>query len=182
MTSGIISLIIWTAVFAYVVYKTNKDHGKLKGKTYKVHVVLAWFLLIFHFTGFKMLGWAVGHPKSIFEYFYIPVGPLPAWFNLSTWAGNLICSIAAIIMAFSLAKRKESARVWLLRLIPIFYLFGVTEAIKGFYKSGSSESIPPLFVATLVNALLLAIPFGTLLFFYRKENVRTQIFIIGKKS
>ena len=181
MRNEIISLFIWTLVFAYVVFKANKDHEKLAGKTYKFHVFLAWLLLIIHFTGFKMLGWAVGHPKSILEYFFIPVGPLPGWFNLFTWAGNSICSITAILLAFSLAKRKEKARIWLLRLIPFFYFFGVTEAIKGFYKGGS-EGFSPLLVAVSINAILLAIPFSAIYFFYRKETVKNQIFTTIQKS
>jgi hypothetical protein len=176
MRSEIISLLIWTMVFAFVISKANKDLGKLSGKIYNLHIFLAWLLLILHFTGFKMLGWAVGHPKSIFEYFFIPIDPLPAWFNLSTWAGNLICSITAILLAFSLAKRKEGARIWLLRLIPIFYFFAVIEAIKGFYK-GESESVAPLLAAVSINTMLLAIPFGAIYLFYRKENVKNQIFI-----
>lgn len=180
MGSEIISLLIWTAVFAYVVIKANKNQGKIEGKIYKFHVFLAWLLLTLHFTGFKMFGWAVGHPKSIFEYFYIPVGPMPASFNLFTWAGNLICSITAILLAFSLAKRKENARIWLLRLIPIIYFFAVTEAIKGFYKGGS-ESAAPLLAAVSINAVLLAIPFSVIYFFYRNESVKNQIVIMEQK-
>ena len=75
-------------VFAFVIAKTDKDQGKLSGKNYNLHIFLAWLLLVLHSTGFKMLGWAVSHPKSIFENFFIPVGPLPAWFNLSTYMGR----------------------------------------------------------------------------------------------
>jgi hypothetical protein len=176
MSHEIISFLTWSIVFGYVIFKAESDLGKIGGKIYKIHILLAWILLIQHFTAFQMLGWAVGHPKDIFEYFLIPVGPFPAWFNLSTWAGNLIFSIVAIILSFSLAKRKEKARLWLLRLIPAMYLFGVTEALKGFYK-GESECYAPLLVAIFINASLVAIPFIAIFLFYRKESVKKQIFI-----
>ena len=176
-----ISFLVWNMIFAYVVFKTNKQHEKIEGKLYKFHVFLAWLLLFINSTGLQNLGWAVGHPKSIFKYFYIPIGPLPAWFNLSSWAGNLICSIMGMSLAFSLAERKETARVWLLRLIPIFYFFTVTETIKGFYKNNNA-TISPLFVSVSISALILVIPFSAIFFFYRRDSVRNQIFNVKSKS
>lgn len=118
----ILSLFGWTFVFAVSINKANRDLGKLSGKIYILHVFLAWLLLARDYTGFQMLSWAVFHPRSIAKYFFIQVGPLPPWFNLLTWAGSLICSIASISLALCLAKRKEMGRVWVLRLAPHFLL------------------------------------------------------------
>ena len=175
MPGGRISLLIWTLVFAFIISKANKDLGELNGKTYKIHVFLAWLLFVIHFTGFKMLGWAVGHHKLILEHFYISVGPLPAWFNLTAWVASLICSIGATILAFSLAMRKEKARIWLLRLIPIFYLVTAAEFLKGFYKS-DSETVVPLLAAATISLFLVAIPFGGFYLFYLRKTVKSEIF------
>ncbi len=90
MSKEMTSLLIWTLVFAFIIFSTNKKLKKLEGKIYLLHIFLAWLLLVINSTGFRMLGWAVGHPQSITEYFFIPVGPIPAWFNLFTWAGNTL--------------------------------------------------------------------------------------------
>ncbi len=45
MQYTLVSLLIWTAAFTYVVSGANKDQEKLKGKTYKFHIFFAWLLL-----------------------------------------------------------------------------------------------------------------------------------------
>ena len=175
MKSEIISFIIWTAVFAFTINKSNKNLGALNGRTYKLHIFLAWLLLIIHSTGFKMIGWAIGNPKLISKFFFVSVGPLSAWFNLLTWAGNLVFSIIGIFLSLSLAERKENGRAWVLKLLPILYLFGVTEAIKGFYKD-KSEDFTSLAVVASISLVFMAIPFGAIYLFYRRKNVKNQIF------
>ena len=181
MPREIISLIIWTLIFGFIVVKSDKYSGKIEGKIYKIHVFLAWLLLIQHFTAFRMLGWAVGHPNEIMKYFHIQIGPLPNWFNLSTWAGNLIFSIIATYISFSLAKRKEFARKWLLRILPLLYFFSVSETLKAIYGDAKNLSEPILFSVLFVSTLI-AIPFLALYFFYRQDNVQETIFGAKKIS
>lgn len=176
-----ISILIWTIFFALVVSKATRDYGKPEGGIYKFHIFLTWLLLVFHDNGFRVLGWAIGHPYSIIEHVYVPIGPLQAWFNLFSWSGDLFCSIAAIVIAFALAQRKESARIWLFRALPFFYLFGVTEGMKGIYKDGNL-TVPPLSASVAISAFAMAIPYGAMFLFYRNRNVRNLIFTPAKKQ
>lgn len=169
-------LLICTVVFAFAISKANKVSGKLKGKVYRFHVLLSYLLLIFSFTGFDMLGWAVLYPKGIFENFYVPIGPLPAWFNLSAWFGNLVSNIAASILAIALARRTKRSRALLLGLIPVFYLFTLVTQAKVLYESNA-----PVLSAVL-TAVFLSIPYGGIYLFYRKESVRRQIFMGDAKA
>jgi len=52
-----------TSLFQY------KNLKKLEGKTYLLHIFLAWLLLLLNYTGFKMLGWAVGLPSQYLNIF-----------------------------------------------------------------------------------------------------------------
>ncbi len=112
MPIEIISVIIWTIVFSAVVKKANKNLGKIDNKIYKYHIFFAWFLLISNHTGFRMLGWALGHPGEFTQHCYIPVGPLPAWFILISWFGSLVVSIGAIVLAFFWSKEKKKPGVY----------------------------------------------------------------------
>ena len=178
MQSGIFSLLLLTIIFAIFIFRANKEMGKIGGVYYYLHVFFAWLLLAMHSTGVSRLGLAIGHPQSILEYYYNPIGPLPAWFNLSSWVGYLVYSISGIIVALALAKRKERGRKRLLWLIPFLYLFTVAEFLKGFYSVGNDRFVP-LVVAILINAIPLAIPFGAIYLFYRMSKVKDTIFIKG---
>ena len=170
-----LSFVIWTTAFAFVAYKANSDSHKVVGKLYGFHLFLAWILLMLHSHGFKTVGWAIGNSESIPEYFYIPIGPLPAWFNLSTWVIGTAFSILAMLMSFSLVKRKEKARIWLIRVLPLFYILAIIEGARTLYKELGAE-VSSIWEPVTIGAILFAFPFGAMLYFYRKENVKTQIF------
>ncbi|MBU3950055.1 MAG: hypothetical protein KJ826_17775 [Proteobacteria bacterium] len=175
MKSEVLSLIICNVAFFMVVFQANKDFGKLEGKNYNIHVFLSWLLLISHNSGFRVLGWACGHPESILAKIFIPIGPLPDWYNLSSWAGGLFGSIIAIVIAFALIRRKERARQWLLRLIPILFLFDLTESLKGFYIKDNAK-VTTLFIAIIMVGLLPAILYCIMYVFYSKDKVKNYIF------
>ncbi len=178
------SEILWTFCFILALRGATKKFGELSSKNYRIHVLLAWLFLMFNNSGFKMLGWAVFHPSAISKYFYIPVGPMPAWFNLSTWAANLIASIVSILLALALAKRKDLGRKRLLKYLPVLYPIAVIEFVKGFYKAGRSENIVPIFIAFAIGGVAIAILYLPIFLFYRKEEVSREIFRhqIEKKS
>jgi len=80
-----------------------------------------------------------------------------------------------MFLIFSLIRRKENARLWLLRLMPFFYFFAVSEGLKGFFKA-DIEATSSLSIAILINVILFAIPLGAIYFFYKRENVKKYIF------
>ena len=175
----IYSLIIWTIIFAFVAYKANHNSHKVVGKLYKFHLFMAWLLLIMHSHGFKTVGWAIGNSDDISDYFYIPIGPLPAWFNLSTWVIGTAFSILAIVLSISLVKRKEKARVWLLRVVPLFYILAIIEGARTLYRESATE-VSSIWEPVIIGAVIFAIPFGAIYYFYRKDNVKTQIFGLNR--
>jgi len=178
MQNAIFSVLLLSIVFAIFIFRANKEMGKIGGVYYYLHVFFAWLLLAMHSTVVSQFGLAIGNTRSIVEYHYDPIGPLPAWFNLTSWTGYLVYSISAVIVALALAKRKERGRKRLLWLIPFLYLFTVTEYLKVFYSVLNDRSVP-LLVAILLNAIPLAIPFGALYLFYRMSKVKDTIFIKG---
>ncbi|MDD3774619.1 MAG: hypothetical protein PHV08_01535 [Sulfurovaceae bacterium] len=170
-----LSVFLWTGILLFTLHRTNSSLGKIDGKTGFVHAFLLWIFLMSFSTSFKMLGWAFGHTSDIKKYFYIPVGPIPDWFNLIMWAAFLVFGIAAMLLTFELAKRKEKYRKIFVKLLPIFYLLSVYEFAKSFYLAGSTEDASIL-LAVSIGLLVFAIPFGSMFYFYSKESVKEKIF------
>ena len=169
------STIMWTVLLAYILYKTNNNQGKIKGKKNLIHIILLWLFLMTFSTSFKMLGWAVGHTSDIMKYFYISLDFIPAWINLTMWVLNLLFGILAIIIALQMAKRKKKYRDIFIKLLPIFYLLSTFEFIRGFWQAGSTENLSMIYVI-LSGLLLMSIFFGTLYYFYNRDDVKNNIF------
>ena len=172
---------LWTICFILTVRGATKKNGELSSKNYRIHLLLAWLFLMFNNSGFKMLGWAVSHPSAITEYFFVQVGPIPAWFNLTSWAAHLIASIVSILIAFSLARRKSIARKRLLICLPILYPIAVVETVNGFYKA-DNESTAPLFVAIGICGILVAILYSPIFLFYKRDEIAKEIFTDQSES
>lgn len=171
-----LSVFLWTGFLSFALHRANASFGKIDGKLGVVHTFLLWIFLMSFSTSFKMLGWALGHTSDIKKYFYIPVGLIPDWFNLIMWAAFLVFGIAAMFLTFGLAKRKEKHRKIFVKLLPIFYLLNVYEFAKSFYLAGSTKDVSVLFAVT-IGLLVIAIPFGSMLYFYNKESVKEKIFV-----
>ena len=170
-----LSLFLWTGALLVILHRTDKALGKIEGKSGFVHALLLWIFLISFSTSFQMLGWALRHVGDIEKHFYIPVGPIPEWFNLAMWATFLCFGIVAVFLTFGVATRKEKYRRIFVRLLPVFYLLGVYEFAKSFYLEESTKDYSMGFISTIALGAI-AIPFGSMLYFYSKRTVIEKIF------
>jgi glucan phosphoethanolaminetransferase (alkaline phosphatase superfamily) len=113
---------MWTGILLFTIHSTAKKLGKIEGKNNYINIFLLWLFLMMFSTSFKMLGWAIGNFQDINKYFYIQVGIIPDWLNLTMWGLFLFFGIIAMFLSFAIARRKEQARKIFITLLPIFYI------------------------------------------------------------
>ena len=168
------SIVFFTIILLLIVYISNKDKPVIGKKLY-IHSFLLWVFLMMFATSFKMLGWALIHFEEIPKYFYIEIGVIPDWLNITMWAIGLLFGIKAFILVYSLAKRSKKSREKLLKFLPIFYILTVYEVFKG----GMSEALTSqrLILMILFSILIPAILYGSIYYFYRRKDVQNEIFI-----
>ncbi len=171
------STVLWTGILFFTIYKTGQKLGKIEGRTNYLHMFLLWLFLMMFSTSFKMLGWTIGNSQDIEKYFYIPIGIIPAWLNLTMWGFVLFFGIVAILLALAMAKRKEQARKIFIILLPIFYVLNVYEVVKGFYLNGAAQEIS-IYLVLGISLFVNAIPMGSMYCFYKKSNTIRKIFIV----
>jgi hypothetical protein len=170
-----LSVILWTSALWFTLHRTNNTLGKIEGKMGIFHGVLLWLFLMTFSTSVKMLGWSLGHIDEIEKYFYIPIGPIPNWLNLTMWLLFLVFGLFATYLSFKLASRKEKFRKIFVKFIPIFYILNVYEFVKSFFINASKENLS-LWLAISIGLIIIAIPFGLMLYFYSRESVKEKIF------
>ena len=171
-----LSTIIWTGILLFTIHRTGQKLGKIEGKINYIHMFLLWLFLMIFSTSFKMLGWAIGHFQDIEKYFYIQIGVIPAWLNITMWLLVLIFGIIAMFLSLAMAKRKEQARKIFIILLPIFYILNVYEMFKGFYTTPSTHEVS-VYIALGISLLFIAIPMSAMYYFYQKNTEIRKIFI-----
>jgi len=62
------SIIIWTLLLLFTIYKANKIES-ISGSLLYLHSFVLWIFLMLFVTSFRMLGWAIGHSEDIQKYF-----------------------------------------------------------------------------------------------------------------
>lgn len=171
----IVSLIIWSVVYFFLFRKSNYKETCNNNRLVFFHMLLGWFLLLMHCTGIKMLAWTIANLDKVDDYFYISIGPIANWFVFIVWFLGLIFHPVAMIISLQQARRKDSARVWLLRIMPVLYGLAVGNTLIGYYKRGSSMEHGIVF-PLILSAVFFIIPFALLFVFYTRESVREEIF------
>lgn len=170
-----ISAVIWSAALFVTLYYTDRSLGKIEGNRGYIHAFLLWIFLLAFSSSFQMLGWAFGNPHDIEKHFFVPVGPILDWFNMSMWAALLVFGIIAIFLTFGMARRKESSRKIFVRLLPVFYVLHAYEFAKSLYlESAAGEN--SMFSLTVLGLLIAAIPFGAMYSFYSRQDIKKKIF------
>ncbi|NOR56868.1 MAG: hypothetical protein GQ531_11780 [Sulfurovum sp.] len=170
------SIAIWTGILLFTIHKTSEVLGKIEGKINYLHIFLLWLFLMMYSTSLKMLSWSIVNTEDIEKYFYIQVGVIPPWLNLTMWLLVLVFGIIGMFLSLAMAKRKEQARKVLIALLPIFYILNVYEMFKGFY----TNSVPTEISAYIVLGICLfvsAIPISAMYYFYQKNSKIRKIFI-----
>ncbi|PHR54806.1 MAG: hypothetical protein COA44_12300 [Arcobacter sp.] len=170
------STAIWTGILFFTIHKTGQKLGKIEGKINYLHIFLLWLFLMMFSTSFKMLGWTIGNYQDIEKYFYIQVGIIPAWLNLTMWGLILVFGIVAMFLTFAMAKRKEQARKIFILLLPLFYVLNVYEVVKGFYVNGATQEMS-IYLILGMSLFVISIPMGSMYYFYNKSNTVKKIFI-----
>lgn len=179
MQGMLLHILVWTVAFGVLVARANRNLGNMKGKLYKGHVFLAWLLVTMYSSSFQMLVWASTHYNEIPKYFYVPIGPIPAWLNLFVWAADLIFGVMVVLIAFKLAGRKESGRKWLLRILPVLFCLAIGDVVIGHYRSLAGVLEVSVTEDVSIRAAVLVILEMMLVFifyFYSKFSVREGIF------
>ena len=172
-----ILFLIWAIILLQISYK--KDAGQHR-RSKILHALCAIFLILSHSTAFRMLGWAVGNPSGILEYFYVEKGVLPPQATLGIWVLNTIFSIIAVTLGLRLAQRKEASLRWVFKLVPAIAFVDWLEMFKGL--TSTDISAKGHIIGGVIITLFAIIPYGLVLFFYSKQNVQLSIFGIKKEG
>jgi len=176
LQSSIIFL-IWATILLQISYK--KDVGQHKRQ--KVfHAIVVMYLVLMHSNAFWTLGWAVGNPDGILEYFYIEKGLFSPSASLGTWILSTIFSLIALTLGLRLAQRKEASLRRIFQLVPAIAIVDWLTAFKGFM--GDPLSAKGYIIGGAFITLMIVVPYGLMLFFYSKKTVQNSIFGIKKEN
>lgn len=167
---------MWTGILLFTIHQTSKKLGRIEGKNNYINIFLLWLFLMMFSTSFRMLGWTIGNFQDINKYFYIQVGVIPDWLNLTMWGLFLFFGIIAMFLSFGMARRNEKARKIFITLLPVFYILNVYELFKGFYTNPSTHEVSAYMVLGIC-LFAMAIPISVMYYFYQKNGKIRQVFI-----
>ncbi len=144
-------------------------------RAFLANLAAAWFILVFHCTSPRMIGWAVAHPGDILRHVYIEISFLPPWLSLLSWSLSTALGMVAIVVAFGLVRFRLWARVVLLYLLPALYVVDVLAVVKGARMDASTPSAVVL-ILVAGNIVGIAAPYAAILWFYSRRKTRDVLF------
>ena len=138
------------------------------------HSFFLFFVIVSHSTAFRTLGWVVWHPGQVGATLGVPVGVFPAGLTLLVKLSGMLVGVAALVLTFSMARRKQWARVVFTYALPVIYVSGALHVYLGFAKAGGDGDLNGIMGFAICQGICL-VCFGWLFaymwFFYRSSSV-----------
>lgn len=172
--SLLFSVLIWTFVFYLAIFRAKQQKGVIHGILYKLHIVIAWMLLIIHIESVKQIAFLIQHHEVVIKEFYVPLGSFSPILSISFWLGKVLFGLISVILSFALVYRNEKGRKVFLYLFVLIFLFDSTAGLRFFYKTNSGNSTN--YLALSILALSASLPALIAYVFYRTKKVRDRIF------
>jgi hypothetical protein len=177
MTYLVTHSVIWLTIAAVVAVKANNRDRGLHGKAKAVSFLCVAFIILFHSTAFSMLNWAFGHPQQILPYFYVTKDLFAPWASLTVWILNTIMSVAAVLLGFGIARRKNRSRLIFLRFLPLIAFVDWLEMFKG--TMSQPRTTGAYLTLGGMTALFIIVPYALIALYYTRTSVKDALFSEG---
>jgi len=156
-------------------YKGNQKSNEPKNDLFYIHAFILWAFLMETTHSVEMLAWSIAYSSSIKSHFYIAIGPMPNWLNLTTWGLYILLGVIGMFVVIGMALRYEKARKLFMITMPVLLVSSGIEIWKDFYQDGLGLQ-DPLLVTVVAVIFYSVIQIAILYYFYSKENVK-KIFV-----
>lgn len=154
---------------------TNKKYGKIQDNVQYVNYVILVLLMILSGYSMTALSWMIMHTDNMIKYFE-DFEYMPQWLNLTMWIISQVSDFILIILIFYMARRKEIARVYLLKLLPIISVSLLYNSVRESYEL-FAKTETSIFINIGMLFSVGVVPFLLIYYFYSREDVKEKLFI-----
>ena len=147
----IVKIILLAIVGIYLYHDFKADKGQhIKAKT--INAITIGLIIALNAELIQYLSWMIRKPSVVRGVWGTPIGFVPGEAHLIINVLNVLVGIALMLFATGMTRRKESARIWTLRLLPIFTVIQIVSFYRGWIGDGNDS----------VTNQILALGTGTL--------------------
>jgi hypothetical protein len=129
-----------TMVGIYTYYDFQTDKGQHVRAKFVNGVWLVLVTLLYS-DSFKVIGWIFRKYDRTKELWSVPVGFIPGRVHFLINIIHTVSAICLIYFSYSTIKRKESGRIWTIRILPFLAATEVFAFYRGWLGSGNDSTI-----------------------------------------
>ena len=131
-----IILLAVAGINLYHDYKIDKGRH-IKAKT--INAIAIGLVIAMNAGLFQYLSWMLRKPDVVKGIWGTPIGFIPGEAHLLINVLNVFVGIALLLFVVGMTKRKESARKWTLRLLPVFAGIQIVSFYRGWIGDGDDS-------------------------------------------
>lgn len=169
--------ITWYLVIGFLVLlrDTNKKYGVINDKIQYINYFLSLLLLVLAGYSVDSIIWVVAHFDNILQYFK-NYEYMPQWLNIIMWIALQVADLISILIVYYIVQRREKARLYLIKILPILAITLLYDSIKQSYELLASTSAP-LNIIIGIFFIVSILPYMIIYYFYSRENIKNKLFI-----